>query len=79
MFRKTVSHKRMAKQIDNPRILLLSGGIEFTRTENRIASLETLFEQEEKYMEILVSKILKLKPDVSFASLRFSVYCGRHL
>jgi len=65
MFRKTVTHKRMAKQIDNPRILLLSGGIEFTRTENRIASLETLFEQEEKYMEILVAKILKLKPDVS--------------
>lgn len=64
MFRKTVVNKRMAKQIDNPRILLLSGGIEFTRTENRIASLETLFEQEEKYMEILVAKILKLKPDV---------------
>ena len=68
LFRKTVSHKKMAKELDNPRILLLSGGIEFftTRsTENRIASLETLFEQEDKYMEILVGKIiLKLKPDV---------------
>jgi hypothetical protein len=63
-FRKSVSHKRMAREIENPRIMLLSGGIEFTRTENRIASLETLFEQEEKYMEILVGKILKLKPDV---------------
>lgn len=64
VFRKTVSHKRMAREVENPRIMLLSGGIEFTRTENRIASLETLFEQEEKYMEILVGKILKLKPDV---------------
>ena len=64
VFRKTVSHKRMAREVDNPRIMLLSGGIEFTRMENRIASLETLFEQEEKYMEILVGKILKLKPDV---------------
>jgi 1-phosphatidylinositol-3-phosphate 5-kinase len=64
LFRKTVSHKRMAREIENPRIMLLGGGIEFTRTENRIASLETLFEQEEKYMEILVGKILKLKPDV---------------
>ena len=54
----------MAKEISNPRIMLLSGGIEFTRTENRIASLDTLLEQESKYMEILVGKILKLKPDV---------------
>ena len=64
LFRKHVSHKKMAKEIANPSIMLLSGGIEFTRTENRIASLDTLLEQEEKYMEILVGKILKLKPDV---------------
>jgi hypothetical protein len=66
LFRKTVSHKRMAKQVENPRIMLLSGGIEFMRTENpnRLTSLETLFEQEDKYMEILVGKILKLKPDI---------------
>eukprot|EP00522_Entomoneis_paludosa_P009275 CAMPEP_0172466088 /NCGR_PEP_ID=MMETSP1065-20121228/55201_1 /TAXON_ID=265537 /ORGANISM="Amphiprora paludosa, Strain CCMP125" /LENGTH=309 /DNA_ID=CAMNT_0013222793 /DNA_START=82 /DNA_END=1008 /DNA_ORIENTATION=+ len=67
VFRKTVSHKQMAREIDNPRIMLLSGGIEFTRTENRIASLDTLFEQEDKYMEILVGKILKLKPDILMA------------
>mmetsp|Transcript_4381 Transcript_4381/g.12074 ORF Transcript_4381/g.12074 Transcript_4381/m.12074 type:complete len:1827 (+) Transcript_4381:66-5546(+) len=64
VFRKNVSHKRMAREIENPKIMLLSGGIEFTRTENRIASLETLFEQEDKYTEILVGKILKLKPDI---------------
>jgi len=64
VFRKTVSHKRMAKEIHNPKIMLLSGGIEFTRTENRLASLHTLLEQEDKYMEILVGRILKLKPDV---------------
>ena len=64
VFRKMVSHKRMAKELINPRIMLLSGGIEFTRHENQIASFEALFEQEEKYMEILVGKILKLNPDV---------------
>lgn len=64
LFRKTVSHKRMARSVDRPRILLLSGGIEFTRSENRIASLETLFEQEDRYTEILVGKILTLRPDV---------------
>jgi hypothetical protein len=64
LFRKTLTHKRMAKEIENPRIMLLSGGIEFTRTENRIASLDTLLEQEDKYIEILVGKIIKLKPDI---------------
>jgi len=44
--------------------MLLSGGIEYTRTENRIASLDTLLEAEEKYMEILVDKIALLKPDI---------------
>ena len=64
VFHKNVSHKAMAKEILNPRILLLNGGIEFTRTENRIASLDTLREQEAMYMEILVAKISKLKPDI---------------
>jgi TCP-1/cpn60 chaperonin family len=54
----------MTREISNPSIMLLSGGIEFTRTENRIASLETLMEQESKYIEILVGKILKVKPDI---------------
>ena len=64
VFRKQVAHKKMAREVRNPKLLLLSGGIEFTRTENRIASLETLLEQEEKYMEIMVGKILKLQPDL---------------
>lgn len=64
IFRKSVAHKRMAKELVHPRILLLSGGIEFTRTENRIASLDILLEQEDKYTEILVGKILKLQPDL---------------
>jgi TCP-1/cpn60 chaperonin family/FYVE zinc finger len=65
MFRKNVSHKRMAREVLNPRILLLSGGIDFVRNaESRISSLETLFEQEDKYMELLVSKLMKLEPDI---------------
>lgn len=64
VFHKNVSHKKMARIIPNAKIMMLSGGIEYTRTENRIASLDTLLEQEERYMEILVTKIFKLKPDV---------------
>ena len=64
VFHKNVSHKKMARVIQSAKIMLLSGGIEYTRTENRIASLDTLLEQEERYMEILITKIFKLKPDV---------------
>jgi TCP-1/cpn60 chaperonin family/FYVE zinc finger len=48
----------------NPRILLLAGGIDFQRTDARLSSLDTLIEQEERYMEILVEKIMSLRPDV---------------
>ncbi len=64
VFRKNVSHKKMA--IDgcktDPRILLLAGGIEFQRTEAKLSSMDTLIEQEEKFMEILVEKIMSLRP-----------------
>jgi hypothetical protein len=36
----------MTKGIDKPRIVLLSSGIQFTRAENQIASLETRREQD---------------------------------
>jgi len=58
----------MAREIKNPRIMLLSGGIDYTRAEHRIASLNTLLEQEEKYLQILVGKITKLKPSVLMVS-----------
>ncbi len=64
VFHKNVSHKSMAKEILNPRIMLLANGIEYTRTENRILTLDTLMEQEARYFEILVTKITKMNPDI---------------
>lgn len=66
VFRKNVSHKKMTINNSklNPRILLLTGGIEFQRTDTRLSSMDTLIEQEDKYMEILVEKIMSLKPDL---------------
>ena len=54
----------MAKEILNPRIMVLANGIEYTRTENRILTLETLLEQENRYFQILITKITKMKPDI---------------
>jgi 1-phosphatidylinositol-3-phosphate 5-kinase len=68
VFRKNVSHKKAVVHYENmkknPRILLLSGGIEFQRTDARLSSMETLIEQEDRYMEILVEKIMSLKPGI---------------
>lgn len=66
LFRKNVSHKKMASggTKESPRILLLSGGIEFQRTDTKLSSMDTLIEQEDKYMEILVEKIMSLRPDI---------------
>jgi 1-phosphatidylinositol-3-phosphate 5-kinase len=64
VFRKNVAHKKMSSPRTNPRILLLGGGIDFQREDFRLSSLETLIEQEDRYTEILVEKILTLKPNV---------------
>lgn len=61
-FKNNVTDKKMSKVINNAKIMLMSGGIEFTRTGR--VSLDALLEQEERYMEILVTKIFKLKPNV---------------
>ncbi|CAN0116044.1 unnamed protein product, partial [Discosporangium mesarthrocarpum] len=56
VFRKSVSHKSMARSIERPRILLLSGGIEFQRSDSRISCLDTLREQEDRYIQVPTAK-----------------------
>ncbi|CAI5745535.1 unnamed protein product [Peronospora destructor] len=66
--RKHLSHKQMARQVENPRILLFACGISYDRSNGigRMSSLDTLLEQEKSYMAILVEKISALEPDVIF-------------
>lgn len=66
--RKHLSHKQMARQVSNPRILLFACGISYDRSAGagRLNSLDTLLEQEKSYMSILVDKITALQPDVIF-------------
>ena len=68
VFRKTVAHKKMLARanIMNPKILILSGGLEFLRIDTKLSSMETMIEQESKYTELLVEKIMMLKPDIIF-------------
>ena len=64
VFRKNVSHKKMMQESNkiNPRILLLSGGIDFQRMDAKLSSMDTIIDQEDKYMQILVDKIMSFKP-----------------
>jgi len=68
VFRKNVSHKKMLDNSDkikhNPKILILGGGIEFQRTDTRLSTMDTLIEQEDQYISILVDKIMFLCPDL---------------
>jgi len=70
VFRKHVVHKKMVRSVRNPKVLLLSGGVEFQRggggtsSAMRMASFDTLMEQERHYIQILVEKIVALKPDL---------------
>jgi chaperonin GroEL (HSP60 family) len=68
VFRKNVSHKKMGANASrtNPRILLISEGIEFQRADMKLSSMDTLIEQEEKHMELAVQKIMSLKPGKLF-------------
>jgi 1-phosphatidylinositol-3-phosphate 5-kinase len=52
--RKQVAHKKMRREIKEPRVMLLSGSLQFQRVEHQMTSLDTLIEQERKYLEILV-------------------------
>lgn len=60
---KNVAHKKMKSKIQNPRILLLSSSLEFQRTA-RFSSFDALLQQEKQHLQIVVSKIAALKPDV---------------
>jgi hypothetical protein len=66
VFRKNVAHKNMIKNStkSNPRILLISEGIDFQKSDYKLSSLDTLIEQEDKYFDLMVEKIMFLKPDL---------------
>jgi 1-phosphatidylinositol-3-phosphate 5-kinase len=66
VFRKNVANKKMLQlnHLDNPKILILGGGLEFQRVDTRLSSMDTLIEQENHYTELLVAKLMLLKPDL---------------
>jgi len=61
---ENIVNRMMRRSIARPRIMLLSSAIEFLREKNRISSLDTLLEQEQQYMELVVRKIASVGVDL---------------
>lgn len=66
VFASTVSHKNMMIDCERvePRVLIIAGAIDFQRVDSKLVSMDILIEQEDKYIELLVDKIMSLKPDI---------------
>ncbi|EIE24976.1 hypothetical protein COCSUDRAFT_83669 [Coccomyxa subellipsoidea C-169] len=63
--RKNIAHKRMRRRIENAKILLIGGSVEFNRTQSRLASLESVTkQQEEENLQDQVDKLVALQPDI---------------
>lgn len=64
VFSKNVALKTMARNISNPRILIIGFSIEYARYERHFMSLEPVIAQEAEFLQNLVNRIAALRPTV---------------
>eukprot|EP00963_Diacronema_lutheri_P004203 scaffold319_cov362-Pavlova_lutheri.AAC.14 len=72
--RKNVVHKKMPKQIQSPKIMLLRGSVEYQRVENQLSSFDTLMDQEKQHLQLAISRIMQHNPDVILVEQTMSRY-----
>ncbi|KAH7571005.1 hypothetical protein JRO89_XS05G0238700 [Xanthoceras sorbifolium] len=71
---KNIKHKRMTSQYKNPRLLILGGALEYQRIPNQLASFNTLMQQENDHLKMVISKIEALRPNVLLVEKSVSSY-----
>lgn len=64
VFSKNVALKSMARNISNPRIIIVTFAIEYARHHQHFMSLEPVIAQEREYLRNLVNRIAALDPQV---------------
>ncbi|KAJ5076016.1 t-complex protein 1 subunit gamma [Anaeramoeba ignava] len=86
MLNKDVLHPKMKRRIENPRIILLDVGLEYNKLESQTdveikqnQDYETMLRMEEEYIEDMVEKIVKFKPDLVITEKGCSDYAQHHL
>ncbi|XP_015578964.3 putative 1-phosphatidylinositol-3-phosphate 5-kinase FAB1C [Ricinus communis] len=76
---KNIKHKRMTTQYKNPRLLLLGGALEYQSVVNQLASFNTLVQQENDHIKMIMSKIEALRPNVVLVEKSVSPYAQEYL
>ncbi|XVE74717.1 hypothetical protein DITRI_Ditri12bG0039900 [Diplodiscus trichospermus] len=76
---KNIKHKRMTSQYKNPRLLLLGGALEFQKVPNQLASFNTLLQQENDHLKMIIAKIEALRPNVLLVEKSVSSYAQEYL
>ena len=71
MFNKDVTHAKMRRRIENPRVLLLDCPLEYKKGESQTnveitkeEDWDTLLRMEEEYIENMCAQIVAVKPDI---------------
>jgi 1-phosphatidylinositol-3-phosphate 5-kinase len=64
VFTKNVALRSMPRSIPNPRIVIITFAIEYTRHQGHFMSLEPVIAQENEYLKNMVSRITALRPHV---------------
>ena len=71
MFNKDVTHPKMKRRLENPRILLLDCNLEYKKGESQTNieimkedDFSKILEMEESYIKKICEEIIKFKPDL---------------
>jgi T-complex protein 1 subunit gamma len=71
MVNKDVTHPKMRRRIENPRVLLLDCPLEYKKAESQTAlevekedDWNAILKQEEDYIEKICSEIIAFRPDI---------------
>lgn len=72
VFTKNVALKSMPRSIANPRILIITFPLEYTRSEQHFMSLDPVIRQEREFLENLIGRIAALKPHILLAQRNVS-------
>jgi 1-phosphatidylinositol-3-phosphate 5-kinase len=76
---KNVKHKRMVSKHDNPRLFLLGGALEHQKVTNKLASINSILEQEKEYLKNAVAKIEAQRPHVLLVEKSVPLYAQQLL
>uniref|UniRef100_A0A0E0LV19 1-phosphatidylinositol-3-phosphate 5-kinase n=1 Tax=Oryza punctata TaxID=4537 RepID=A0A0E0LV19_ORYPU len=71
---KNVKHKRMASEHVNAKLLILGGALEYQKVTNKLASIDTILEQEKEHLRAIVAKIESRRPNVLLVEKSVSSY-----